>query len=208
MKKILNTGKQKGGALLVAMIFLGVLTMVGISVTFTSSSQMMVSYNHEEMSDSFWAAYEAALRLTEGHTAVGGHSAAVAIGGKDKDVLLMAPAQSLKEKTLDNFSGTLVSSFNDKISGDNPIFGTGENGLGKKITISIKQKAKGAICPRAQNGSSVTKIACDHFDVYSRYDRSADDEPPAGPGVQMGVYREMIHSNSTTHRDLDLSTGS
>ncbi|THB73643.1 MAG: hypothetical protein D6B28_03560 [Gammaproteobacteria bacterium] len=196
MKKALNRNKHKGGALLVAMIFLGVLTMVGISVTFTSSSQMMVSYNHQDMSDTFWSTNEA-LQLFLNQTAVGGKSSAVG----DKDALLMTPAQSLEEKSLSDFSSsTILSMINSSISGSNPKFGSAEGDIGKKINISIKQKAKGAICPRAPRGSSVTKISCDHFDVYSRYDTGTTYKP----GIQMGIYREMIHSNSATHRDLEL----
>lgn len=199
MKKALNRSKHNGGALLVAMIFLGVLTMIGISVTFTSSSQMMVSYNHQNMSDTFWAAHEALLLFLD-KTAVDGNSSAIGTG---KDALLMAPAQSLTEKKLGEFGGNL-STINNALSGGTPILGNAGD-TGKKIVISIKQKAKGAVCPRSQNGSSVTKIACDHFDVYSRYDPNGNG---IGPGVQMGVYREMIHSNSTTHKDMDLSAGS
>ena len=202
MKKILNRGKQKGGALLVAMIFLGVLTMVGISVTFTSSSQMMVSYNHEDMSDSFWAAHEALLIALD--RTVAGNSLVAT-----DDMFLNPAIQSspLTEIKLSQFAASddVLKVINTSLQGAAPILGNAEGGSGKKITISIKQKAKGAICPRAQNGSSVTKIACDHFDIYSRVE---PDDSGTGPGVQMGVYREMIHSNSTTHKDMDLSAGS
>ena len=197
MKKALNRNRHNGGALLVAMIFLGVLTMVGISVTFTSSSQMMVSYNHQDMSDTFWSTNEA-MQLFLNQTAVGGKSVAV---GDNKDALLMTPAQSLKEKSLSDFGSTILSAINSSLSGNDPILGSAEGDKGKSINISVKQKAKGAICPRSQNGSSVIKITCDHFDVYSRYDTGKNYMP----GVQMGIYREMIYSNSSTHRDMDLS---
>lgn len=61
--------KQKGSALIVAIIFLGVLTMVGVSVTLTSTSQLKVAANGEELNDIFHATNAGAYLLLR-HTVV------------------------------------------------------------------------------------------------------------------------------------------
>lgn len=76
-------------------------------------------------------------------------------------------------------------------------YGNKGSGVGKPITVLIKQVAKGAICPRAIKGSSVTKIACDHFEITSKYGSYI-------PAIKAGAYREMIQSNSATHKTLDM----
>lgn len=108
------------------------------------------------------------------------------------DVLLSNEAQSGSEqKVSEDF---LKEEVYNKTHGKN-------YGNNKVIEVSIKQKAKGAICPRSQNASSVTKISCDHFVVTSSHEVSSEFKP----SVKMGVYREMIHSNSATHKDMDVS---
>lgn len=182
--------RQAGSALIVAMIFLGVLTMIGVSVTLTSTSMLKIAVNSEDMNDTFWAT-NAGMNLFLSKTAVGG---VVKADGNDKDALLLNQSQSGSLQSLD---GNFLDDVYTKIH-DDKIYG---NGGGKEINVSVRQKAKGTICPRAQAGSSVTKITCDHFDVTSSYEASSGYKP----GVKMGIYREMIHSNSATHQDMDVS---
>ncbi len=70
MNKIIK-GRQGGSALLVAMIFLGVLTMVGVSVTLTSTSQLKIAANGEEINDTFHAT-NAGINLLLSQTVIGG----------------------------------------------------------------------------------------------------------------------------------------
>ncbi len=188
----MNSTKQKqvGSALIVAMIFLGVLTMIGVSVTLTSTSMLKIAVNSEDLNDTYWAT-NAGMNLFLSKTAVAG---VVQAEGNGKDALLLTQSQSGVSKSLDaNFLADVYADiYTNKIYG---------NGGGKKINVSVRQKAKGTICPRAQAGSSVTKITCDHFDITSSYEASSGYKP----GVKMGIYREMIHSNSATHQDMDVS---
>ena len=76
-------------------------------------------------------------------------------------------------------------------------YGNEDGTNGKSINVSIKQRAKGAICPRAIKGSSVVKIACDHFEITSKY--GSGDYKPA---IKVGAYREMIQTNGASHQAL------
>lgn len=181
--------KQQGSALLVALIFLGVLTMVGVSVTLTSTSQLKISANGEEINDTFHAT-NAGVNLLMSHTAAKG---IVSFGS---DVLLESKSQSGAEEELSStFLNTEVYSKTHAAK-----YGNAGSGSGKVLDVSIKQKAKGAVCPRAEKGSSVTKIACDHFELTSKYTVSNSYKP----AIKAGVYREMIHSNSATNKPLDM----
>ncbi len=195
---------QNGSALVVALIFLGVLTMVGVSVTLSSTSQLKIASNSEEMNDTLHAT-NAGTNLLVSKTILNTEVV------NDADVLLKAVAQ-----TVENREQSTIQTY----------------GNNKKITILTKQKARGAICPRAVAGSSVTKIACDHFTVtsvypgQSKFDQvndqfsktNADDnflgassatrtKDTYNPSTVVGVYREMIQSNSATAKTLDV-TGS
>lgn len=66
--------RQGGSALLVALIFLGVLTMVGVSVTLTSTSQLKIAANGEEINDTFHAT-NAGINLFLSQTVIGGKDA-------------------------------------------------------------------------------------------------------------------------------------
>lgn len=193
---------QNGSALVVALIFLGVLTMVGVSVTLSSTSQLKIASNSEEMNDTLHAT-NAGANMLASKTILNAETP------NHSDELLKAAAQSVNNRE----QSTISTYGNDK-----------------NITILIKQKARGAICPRAVAGSSVTKIACDHFTItsvspgQSEFDQALDKfikidgngnritddngepvEDKYNPSTVVGVYREMIHSDSATHKALDIS---
>lgn len=181
---------QKGSALLVAMIFLGVLTAVGVSVTLSSTSQLKIAANGENINDTFHAT-NAGINLLMSRTAAKG---IVSFGS---DALLESKSQSGNDESV---SGTFLNAeVYTKVHAGK--YGNTGSGAGKVLNVSIKQKAKGAVCPRAIKGSSVTKIACDHFELTSKYAVSLGVYEPA---VKAGVYREMIQSNSATHKTLDM----
>lgn len=182
--------KQKGSALVIALIFLGVLTMVGVSVTLSSTSQLKIAANGESINDTFHAT-NAGINLLMSHTAAKG---VVAFGS---DALLDNTSQSGAEEELGvDFLNTEVYA---QTHGEK--YGNKGSSAGKALVVSIKQKAKGAVCPRAVKGSSVIKIACDHFELTSKYEVSSSYKP----AIKAGVYREMIQANSVTHQALDVS---
>lgn len=187
---------QNGSALLVALIFLGVLTMVGVSVTLTSTSQLKIAANGENLSDTFHAT-NAGMNLLLAQTAVKGKIAF------NQDALLLGKSQSGAEHEVS--TDFLTAEVYNKTHGvgDPPtgaLYGNQDGTSGKVINISVKQKAKGTICPRSENGSSLTKISCDHFDLSSKYTVESYE-----PAVKVGVYREMVHSNSASHQQLNVS---
>lgn len=205
-----TNNKQNGSALLVALIFLGVLTMIGVSVTLTSTSQLRISANGEEINDTFHAT-NAGMNLLMSYTAVKG---LVAHGS---DAFLENESQSGDDELV---NAEFLNEVHAKTKGQNDDgsdasygnVGVADGGgrKGKRLDVSIKQKAKGAICPRAEKGSSVTKIACDHFEMTSKYSVYKDLDLSDGddsyePAIKAGAYREMIHSNSATHKELDIS---
>ena len=183
---------QQGSALLVALIFLGVLTMVGVSVTLTSTSQLQISANSEDLNDTFFAT-NAGMNRMLAETAVKGK---IAFGS---DQLLDNHAQSATEVTIDTFDAASSMATAHTKMHTNKVYGV-DGDTGKQITGSIRQKAKGAICPRAKKASSVTKIACDHFVLKSKYSVANSYEP----SVEVGVYREMIYSNSATNQSVEI----
>ncbi len=158
--------------------------MVGVSVTLSSTSQLKIAANGENINDTFHAT-NAGINLLMSHTAAKG---TVAFGS---DVLLENKSQSGDEEMLNDssYGAEVYAQTHGK-----------KYGIDKQIDVSIKQKAKGAICPRAVKGSSVIKIACDHFELTSKYTVSNSYKP----AINAGVYREMIQSNSATHKTLDM----
>ena len=174
--------KQTGSALLVSLIFLGVLTMLGVSVALTSTTQLKISANSEETNRTFHST-NAGANLLLSKTVLGGQ--------RGDDVLLNAKSQSGSEQST---SSSFVSDVYDKTS-DNPIYD-------RQISVSIKQKAKGTTCPRGENASSAHKIACDYFDISSMYQHTVN--PDYKPSVKVGVYREMIYSNSATAKTIKI----
>ncbi len=188
--KYTNKQNQRGSALLVALIFLGVLTMVGVSVTLTSSSQMQISANAEDINDTFFATNAGMNRMLN-ETAMRGKIAF------NDDSLLKAGAQNSSET---NIGSGFMDTIHEKIYTDK-VYGVASATEGKAITGSVKQKAKGAICPRDAKGSSVTKIACDHFVFKSKYTVTGSYEPL----VEVGVYREMVYSNSASKQNLEIA---
>lgn len=87
---MMNKNKQTGSALLVALIFLGVLTMVGVSVTLTSTAQLKIAANGEDLNDTFHAT-NAGINLYLSQTIVNGASAS-------SDKFLDNDAQSGEER--------------------------------------------------------------------------------------------------------------
>ncbi len=181
MKTIRN--KERGSALLVALILLGVLTMVGVSVTLTSTSQLKISANSQDLEDTFWAT-NAGANLVLSNTSASPESTVAYLS----DITLDAKAQSLSEQSA---SDTFLQDVYSKVK-TNPVYGNN----GKALDVSIQQQGKGTSCPRAEKGSSVTKIACDHFVISSKIDLAGNYDP----AVKLGIYREMIHNNSATHQ--------
>ena len=185
-----NTCKQKGSALLVALIFLGVLTMIGVSVTLTSTSQLKIAANGENLSDTFHAT-NAGMSLLMEQTAAGG-----SVNFAD-DALLKSESQSGAEHSA---SDDFLKAVHEKAGAG--YYGNKDGSNGKAITVTIKQRVKGGSCPRSAAGSSVTKIACDHFDLSSKYSVSGAYEP----AIKAGVYREMVYSNSASQQEQDVSS--
>ncbi len=179
--------KAAGSALIVALIFLGVLTMVGVSITLTSTSQLKISANSQDLEDTFWAT-NAGANLALSETAVGG--AAIA-----SDAMLDDKAQSMQEYEAD---ADFLANVLDKVQ-TSPVFGFKGKNKGKELTVSMQQNGKGTSCPRSEKGSSVTKIACDYFEISSSYEVNGYK-----PAVKLGVYREMVYNNAVTHQEIKI----
>ncbi len=188
MKRAICKQKAAGSALIVALIFLGVLTMVGVSVTLTSTSQLKISANSQDLEDTFWAT-NAGANLALSETAVGG----AAIAG---DAMLDNKAQSMREHSAD---GTFLGDVFDRVQ-TSPVFGFKGKNKGKELTVSIQQNGKGTSCPRSEKGSSVTKITCDYFEISSSYEVNGYK-----PAVKLGVYREMVYNNAMTHQEIKVN---
>lgn len=189
MNKLIVAKSSRGSALIVAIIFLGVLTMIGVSVTLSSTSQLKIAANGEGLNDTFHAT-NAGSNLFISKTIIN------EIIVNNVDALLDNKAQLVKNKQYD------IQTYGDD----------------KSITVLTKQKARNSVCPRAITGSSVTKIVCDHFTITSaysnggtydegdqRFEDASDAEDTYNPSIVVGVYREMIQSNSATHQALDVS---
>ncbi|THB70741.1 MAG: hypothetical protein D6B28_08695 [Gammaproteobacteria bacterium] len=179
---------QSGSALLVALIFLGVLTMLGVSVALTTTTQLKISANSEETNRTFHST-NAGANLLLSKTVIGGE-----LEGDERgdDVLLGAKSQSGAEHSASN---SFLSDVYSKTY-------TGEV-YDRKVNVSIEQKAKGTTCPRVENGSSANKIACDYFDISSTYQHEVN--PDYKPSVKIGIYREMIYSSSATAKTIKIS---
>ncbi len=182
MLTVYNKSKQDGSALLVALIFLGVLTMLGVSVALTSTTQLKISANSEETNRTFHSTNAGANLLL---------SETVLSGNRANDLLLHAKSQS-------GFEQDVTSSFGADIYSKT---GTGQD-YDRLLTVSIKQTAKGAACPRSEKTSSTHKIACDFFDISSTYQHEVN--PDYKPSVKVGLYREMIYTNSATTKMIKI----
>ncbi|THB69196.1 MAG: hypothetical protein D6B28_11850 [Gammaproteobacteria bacterium] len=174
--------KQSGSALLVALIFIGVLTMLGVSVALTSTTQLKISANSEETNRTFHST-NAGANLLLSKTVIGGE--------RTNDVLLEAKSQSGREQ---DASASFLDDVYEKAVKDLE--------YDRQLTVSIKQEAKGTTCPRGGKGSSAGKIACDYFDITSVYQHEIN--PDYKPAVKIGVYREMIYSNSATAKTIKI----
>ena len=179
---------QSGSALLVALIFLGVLTMLGVSVALTSTTQLKISANSEETNRTFHST-NAGANLLLSKTVVSGE-----LEGDERhnDILLDAKSQSGLEQ---NASGSFLDDVYSKAF-------AGEF-YDRQVNVSIEQKAKGTTCPRSENGSSANKIACDYFDISSIYQHEIN--PDYKPSVKIGIYREMIYSSSATAKTIKIA---
>lgn len=177
-----NKNKQCGSALLVALIFLGVLTMLGVSVALTSTTQLKISANSEETNRTFHST-NAGANLLLSETVLGGNRA--------NDLLLHAKSQSGSQQDVASSFGADIYS---KTYTDQE--------YDRQLTVSIKQTAKGAACPRSEKTSSAHKIACDFFDISSVYQHEVN--PDYKPAVKVGVYREMIYTNSATAKTIKI----
>lgn len=191
MKYLPGFYNEKGSALLVALIFLGVLTMLGVSVTLTSTTQLKIAANTEETNRIFHST-NAGANAALGETSVAGKT----VG----DALLSMQAQSGSKNEV-----SFLTELYEKVKG------TGKK-FDHELTVSIEQDAKGVLCPRSEQPSSVTKIACDYFEISSTYQpdnagSSCGTDSEYNPAVKIGVYREMIYVNSATNNGIDF-TGS
>lgn len=177
-----NKIKQCGSALLVALIFLGVLTMLGVSVALTSTTQLKISANSEETNRTFHST-NAGANLLLSETVLGGNRA--------NDLLLHARSQSGSEQDITSSFGADIYS---KAYTDQE--------YDRQLAVAIKQTAKGAACPRREKTSSTHKIACDYFDISSIYQHEVN--PDYKPAVKIGLYREMIYTNSATAKNIKI----
>ena len=180
--------RQNGSALLVALIFLGVLTMLGVSVALTTTTQLKISANSEETHRTFHST-NAGANLFLDQTILRKDM----LGAERvNDALLLAKSQSGIEQ---NVSSSFLSDvYQQTYSGQN---------YDRQLVVSIKQNAKGASCPRTENASSTQRISCDYFEVSSTYQHEVN--PDYKPSVKIGVYREMIYSNSATAKAIKIT---
>ncbi|THB64926.1 MAG: hypothetical protein D6B27_09475 [Gammaproteobacteria bacterium] len=179
--------RQDGSALLVALIFLGVLTMLGVSVALTTTTQLKISANSEETHRTFHSTNAGAnllLKETVMNKSLVGTE-------RENDVLLLEKSQSGTEQSVS--SSFLSDVYAQTYSGQE---------YDRQLTVSIKQNAKGVSCPRTENASSTQKISCDYFEVSSTYQHEVN--PEYQPSVKIGVYREMIYSNSATAKAIKI----
>jgi hypothetical protein len=172
---------QRGSVLLLAMVFLVVMMVVGASVISSSVTQLRVAVNTEELMKLF-------------------HSTNAAVS-RAFDQTMVRTLMSEADYTQD----ILIThqGMNADLTEDDAI-GLTEKEYGADLSLHLDRRTMGTPCPRTHStgASSLTKISCDYFSV--RGQAPFGDEEGV-PGVSVSAWREMIYTNSATHRELDFS---
>jgi len=172
---------QRGSVLLLAMVFLVVMMIVGASVISSSVTQLRVAVNNEDLMKLFHST-----------------NAAVSRAFDQTMVRTMMPEADYTQDILITHQAMSAD-----LTGDTAI-GLAEKEYGTDLSLHLDRRTMGTPCPRTAAGgvSSLTKISCDFFSV--RGQAPFGDEATV-PGVSVSAWREMIFTNSATHRELDLS---
>jgi len=166
--------KQQGITLVVAILFLLVLTIISVFAATNSSLELKMAGN---MQDSF----------TSFQTAEAGAKAALGLANSDNDPFDGLPTDDpLHPNDTDlNPGWDPFVSWADT-DADHPLANV--TGSPSTVDVTLNLTTKGTSCPRSVNGFSADILACDHYDIASIH----NEPQKARTEVHLGAVKTVI----------------
>ncbi len=165
--------RQAGMTLVMALIFLLILTLLSIFAASNSSLELKMAGNMQDSYSSFQSAEAGAI-------------ATIALSGTTFD-----PFVSLSAITPDFSDGNHTYSEDPFIhwldsAEDHPLKGV--SGTPATLDVSLQLTTKASICPRASAGYSADLLICDYYDIASKH----SEAHKASTEVHLGVVKTFI----------------
>ena len=135
--------KQQGVTLVVAILFLLILTIISVLAASNSSLELKMAGNMQDSYSSFQSAEAGAI-------------AALALAGTAADPF---DGSTEIQDPFDDFAGTPA---------DHPLVNV--SGGSASVTVSMELTTRATACPRSVEGFSADLLACDHYDIQSNHD--------------------------------------
>jgi len=180
MKSCMKSGmknRQEGMTLVMALLFLLILTMLSIFAASNSSLELKMAGNMQDSYSSFQSAEAGAI-------------ATMALSGTTID-----PFVSLSANATDFIDGNhsyLEDPFINWVDSaeDHPL--NGVSGTPAALEVSLRLTTKASICPRAIAGYSTDLLNCDYYDIASKH----SEAHKASTEVHLGVVKAFIQKGN------------
>ncbi len=193
MKTSTHPNKQRGITLVMALLFLLILTVISVFAATSSSLELKMAGN---MQDSF-ASFQASEAGTSSTLALSGNANADPFDGKSTDIAdgnVLSTGSDIKcdeDGTPQDTDGMDV--FFRTWEDDN-IYHPLRAVFGGASTMSVCKTLTAALleCPRSVDGFSLNMIKCDNYDIRSRHMEARK----AHTKVHLGVIKTVINQNA------------
>jgi len=143
MKSSILNNKQQGVTLVIAILFLLILTILSVFAATSSSLELKMAGNMQDSSASFQSAEAGAV-------------ATLALSGTAADPF---DGSTETQDPFDDFAGTPSTHPLANVSGGSA-----------SITVNLTLTTVATVCPRSVEGFSADLLACDHYDIQSNHD--------------------------------------
>jgi len=185
--------KQQGVTLVMALLFLLILTVISVFAATSSSLEFKMAGN---MQDSY-ASFQASEAGTSSTLSLSGHATADPFDGKSTDIAdgnVLSTAADVKcdeDGTPQDTDGMDV--FSRTWADDNTSHPL-KDVFGGASTMSVCKTLTAALleCPRSIDGFSLNMIKCDNYDIRSRH----MEAQKAHTKVHLGVIKTVINQNA------------
>ncbi len=174
MKHLVNHNNQQGVTLVVAILFLLILTVISVFAAISSSLEFKMAGNMQDSYASFQSAEAGAI----GTLALSDTVADPFDGLPTDDPV--HPNDTDSDPGWDPFVGWADT------ANDHPLRGV--SGTPAAVNVLINLTTSAISCPRAVDGFSTDLLACDHYDIESRH----SEAQKATTEVHLGAVKTFI----------------
>ncbi len=175
MKYLVNHNNQQGITLVVALLFLLILTVISVFAASSSSLEFKMAGNMQDSYTSFQSAEAGAI----GALALSGTITTDPFDGLPTDNLIVQhPKDNNSEPGWDPFNSWADT------ANDHPLKGVSGTPAAVDVLINLTTMKTG--CPRVENGNSLVK--CNYYDIESRH----TEAQKASTAVHLGVVETVI----------------